>query len=418
VDTVKGSHPGAVVLNGSPSGLCVVRSLGQRGILTALIRTKENQVARASRWTEETQDVLSFRERPAELLDVLDHRKKRWAGRVLIPASDRALEFLSCYGSELSAAYRIASPPSAIALKVLEKDRTLKAASEIGVDVPRVYGPANQSTLSRTDIAYPVLVKPVVSHQFTAKFNGHKLFVANDPGELTQAVERLDGMEASIIDFVPGADDQLFSYSAFLDQKGTPVAEFAYRKIRKSPPVFGVARVAETWDGSALRERTLELLRHLGWTGLATVEYKRDSRDGGYRLIEINGRSWLSMGLAVRSGIDYPFLTWCQGAGLEPPRLSPNDWDGVWLDLRAELLYNVALRKIEGRSWKEIVKPYRRKKTYAVWSTKDPGPGLMQAREVATFIWQRARKRKETTEGFERFRGPAPPPLGRGTSLP
>lgn len=415
---MKGSQPGAVVLNGSPSGLCVVRSLGRRGIPTAVIRTKDNHVAGASRWIEESLDFLSFRERPAELLDLLDHRKKRWAGRVLIPASDRALEFLSRHGPELSAAYRIASPPADIASKVLEKDRTLQAASEIGLEIPRFYGPANHTTLRRTDLAFPVLVKPVLSHEFTARFGGQKLFVANNPDELVQAVKRLDGMEASILDFVPGADDQLFSYSAFLDSGGDPLAEFAYRKIRKSPPIFGVARVAEGWDGSVLRERTLELLRHIGWTGLATVEFKRDSRDGGYRLMEVNGRSWLSMGLAVRSGIDYPFLIWCQGAGVIPPRLSPNGWDGVWVDLRAELLYNIALRKLEGRSWKEIVKPYRRKTIEAVWSTEDPGPGFMQAREIAAFVWQRARKRKKEADGFERFRGPTVPSPGKGVSLP
>ena len=38
------------------------------------------------------------------------------------------------------------------------------------------------------------------------------------------------------------------------------------------------------------------------------VEFKRDARDGVSKLLEINGRFWGSLQLAVDAGIDFPYL--------------------------------------------------------------------------------------------------------------
>jgi predicted ATP-grasp superfamily ATP-dependent carboligase len=64
----------------------------------------------------------------------------------------------------------------------------------------------------------------------------------------------------------------------------------------------------ETTNNPAVREQAVELLRHLGWHGPAMVEFKVDSRDGTPRLMEINGRYWGTLDLAIRAGIDFPYL--------------------------------------------------------------------------------------------------------------
>jgi hypothetical protein len=50
------------------------------------------------------------------------------------------------------------------------------------------------------------------------------------------------------------------------------------------------------------------LLSHLGWRGVAMVEFKRDDRDGSLRLMEINGRFWGSLQLAIDAGVDFPAM--------------------------------------------------------------------------------------------------------------
>ena len=76
--------------------------------------------------------------------------------------------------------------------------------------------------------------------------------------------------------------------------------------------------VRPTGSGSSLRESIAppedmlaparRLLEALEWHGVAMVEFKRDDRDGAAVLMEINGRFWNSLPLAVASGVDFPFL--------------------------------------------------------------------------------------------------------------
>ncbi len=56
----------------------------------------------------------------------------------------------------------------------------------------------------------------------------------------------------------------------------------------------------------ALLERSIALLERLGWSGVAMVEYKKDLRQGDYVLMEINGRFWGSLQLAIDAGVDFP----------------------------------------------------------------------------------------------------------------
>jgi hypothetical protein len=64
-------------------------------------------------------------------------------------------------------------------------------------------------------------------------------------------------------------------------------------------------RVSEPLD-PVLYEHAVKLLSALGWTGLAMVEFKTGA--DGPALMEINGRVWGSLSLAVASGVDFPRL--------------------------------------------------------------------------------------------------------------
>src|SRR5258706_3994805 len=54
--------------------------------------------------------------------------------------------------------------------------------------------------------------------------------------------------------------------------------------------------------------RARRILESVEWHGVAMVEFKRDARDGAAVLMEINGRFWNSLPLAIASGVDFPFL--------------------------------------------------------------------------------------------------------------
>jgi predicted ATP-grasp superfamily ATP-dependent carboligase len=234
-------------------------------------------------------------------------------------------------------------------------------------------------TATREDIFYPVVVKPLESALFWETF-GKKLIVARNRAELTAAVDqmRLAGIEAEVLDLVPGADGRFANYTVYMDRHSQPVAEFSFRKLRKAPPFYGVARAAEVADIPQLREPTIALLQRIGWQGMASAEYKLDPRDGRYRLMEINGRCFLTHGLPTRCGVNYPLLAWREHSLGEAVRAQPNGWRGVWLHLHADLLYTAVQERGPDWSWREFIRSYRGPWVDAVWSSKDPMPFLAQ----------------------------------------
>jgi predicted ATP-grasp superfamily ATP-dependent carboligase len=182
-----------------------------------------------------------------------------------------------------------------------------------------------------------------------------------------------------VFDLVPGPDDRLYVHCTYVDARGVAQPGMTVRKLRQSPPSFGVARVAEIVDDiPELRDATQALLRQLDFrSGIAAVEFKHDPRDGRFRFIEVNGRSILCNALLHRAGLDLAGLAWSEHATGRRERQQPSSWRGVWVNLHADLLYS-AIRNDERLGFAEFAAPYRRPLVEAVWSARDPWPFLAQ----------------------------------------
>jgi len=86
-------------------------------------------------------------------------------------------------------------------------------------------------------------------------------------------------------------------------------AAFSHRRIREKPPSGGVSVYRESIPlDPELLARSRALLERFEWDGVAMIEYKLDERTGTPYLMEINGRFWGSLQLAVDAGVDFPAL--------------------------------------------------------------------------------------------------------------
>jgi hypothetical protein len=95
-----------------------------------------------------------------------------------------------------------------------------------------------------------------------------------------------------------------------LFDRGQLVADFAHRRLREKPPSGGVSVLCESEPvADSLRDHAIRMLGPLRWHGVAMLEYKQDLRTGECFLIEVNGRFWGSLQLAVDAGMDFPALS-------------------------------------------------------------------------------------------------------------
>jgi predicted ATP-grasp superfamily ATP-dependent carboligase len=199
------------------------------------------------------------------------------------------------------------------------------------------------------------------------------------------------GLEVVLQEYVPGPDSAVVNYNAYTWGDG-PGVEFTARQLRKAPPRFGSPRVAVSEHIDEVLEPGRRMLRALGFEGFACTEFKRDARDGRYKVLDVNGRHNLSGLLAVRCGIDFPLLQYRHLMYGEPPQ--PRDFrTGVfWTDFFRDAGYGVRFLLEERASPWAYLAPYLGPRCDAVFDRSDLRPFLARLRWLASSARKRLRR--------------------------
>ena len=151
-------------------------------------------------------------------------------------------------------------------------------------------------------------MKPRDSLSFFAKF-GVKAFRISSRAELRECLGRLagTGLEVQLQEYVPGPPSNHYFVDGFRDRTGRVTGTQARRRMRMYPPDFGNSTSFESIPPSDVQPAVdvmTRLLAHLNFRGVFSAEFKRDERDGVFRLIEVNVRPWWYVEFAGRSGMD------------------------------------------------------------------------------------------------------------------
>ena len=132
-----------------------------------------------------------------------------------------------------------------------------------------------------------------------------------------------------IQEVIPGWGEAQFSYAA-LCQDGRPLASVVARRARQYPMDFGRFRTyVETIDDPGVVEPSVRLIEAARYTGLVEVEFKRDPRDGRFKVLDVNPRVWGWHTLGSRVGVDFSYLLW----RMVPWRSSPGSARRSWRSL-------------------------------------------------------------------------------------
>ena len=183
-----------------------------------------------------------------------------------------------------------------------DKVKTIEFAKQIGVPVPQTLFVTSDQNVPEPK-SFPCIVKP--SREAT-RWKG--IDYCNSPDELNAAVGRqldklsLDaGAGVLIQEYIPGKGHGLF---ALLDH-GKPLRLFMHERIREIPYTGGPSCAARSFSSLRLKELGLKLLAGLEWTGVAMVEFRLDTRIDDFVLMEINGKFWGSLELALSAGVNF-----------------------------------------------------------------------------------------------------------------
>lgn len=290
--------------------LAVVRSLGKAGHEVHVGSTTGRSLAGASRYTRseaELPDPLSETHAFAAALRAVSDRLDV---DILMPVTDASIPAV-LEDDRLMADLIVPLPPLETYRAASDKARLLDVARRMGLEAPEsiLLETADDLDAVRLDgLSPPYVLKPARSVAGSAGRRVEtSVTYAGDRDELVRVVAGVPSRAFPMLiqEHIPGHGHGVF----LLRWEGETLASFAHRRIREKPPSGGVSVYRESVRPEpelvAASERLLEAL---DWRGVAMVEYRVADEDGTPFLMEVNGRFWGSLQLAVDAGVDFPAL--------------------------------------------------------------------------------------------------------------
>jgi len=310
---------------GERAALAVVRSLGRAGYRVLVGSAEPRPLAAASRHCVGNVALPSALSLPEAFCHAVAAAVRLHGIDSVIPIAEPSLLALSERRGLLGEAI-LPFPSAATTRRVLDKEAVLSAAGSLGIAVP-----AQVTLHSRRDVAalleapppMPVVLKPSRSVGEDA-LGRHKLSVRHvaQRGQLADAIAALPDAAFPLLvqQRVVGPGVGVF----VLRWDGTTVLRAGHERILEKPPSGGVSVYRRSvYPDELLAAQSDALLEQFEWQGVAMIEFKRDAVTGVPYLMEINGRFWGSLQLAIDACADFPAHLMARALGRTPPETPP-----------------------------------------------------------------------------------------------
>lgn len=339
------------------SALAVVRSLGRNAAFRVYTADAATQaLAGCSRYSKSFFYCPSSTHSPTEFITWLEQLQEKESFDLIIPVTEITSQLLLMHQSQLTH-IRIPFAPYDKVMALADKHQLLLQAKASGVPTPDFQLFSNAAAIRPESFSYPCVVKPCLSRIFTDQHwlstTVRILKSAADWEDVLSKDQYLQQFPFMVQEFIPGSGAGIF----VLYNNGHPVTFFAHKRLREKPPQGGVSVLSESVEiDPVLKGYAEQLLNHVGWHGVAMVEF-RITPDGKPYLMEVNTRFWGSLQLAIDSGVDFP--RWLTEISLDLPIQVPTNYrrgrrlrwllgdvDSLYLVLKSQSSAAYKLRRI------------------------------------------------------------------------
>jgi D-aspartate ligase len=383
--------PGAIVIGTNYRALGLVRSLGRQGIPVWVLKQDAHMLATLSRYAHRSLPWPDGDDNNKTSYLISLAKRYHLQGALLFPTDDEATVFIAQNHDLLSQHFTLTTPPWNSLQWAADKRLLFQLAKQLEIHQPKTFFPRNRADLLAAQYPFPVIVKPAMRigcNQLTTD----KAWKVEDRESLANRyVEACNLLPADLVmiqEYLPGWGEAHYSYVA-LCQDGKPVVFLTARRIRQFPMDFGrFSTFVEIVDEPGIVSPAARLLGSLRYTGIVEIEFKRDHRDGNFKLLDVNTRVWGWHTLCGRAGVDFPYLLWLllQGKPLPDVRAIPGT---RWIRMGADLV-TVLLEVRRGRlPLRDYLRSFQGPLEWAIFAPDDPLPFFCQFPALAYLLAKR-----------------------------
>jgi len=305
-------HNTVLVLDGNEfSTLSIVRSLGRQN-LTVTVGAEVELTNPISQYSKHTNNLYKYPDPLTEADRFITHITEYLSNNnfdLLIPVTEKTTLILAQYREQIEQYTRLALPDYKTLQLVSNKDQTFKIAHEEGIPIPQ--GVIATQATDLKDLAqkltYPIVIKPSQSVANSNKDTRVKLTVqyAFNSSELIKKSQ-------DILQHTPVILQEYFRGDGvgveILANHGDIIMAFQHKRLHELPLTGGGSCLRESVTvNPQLLEYATRLIKRLNWHGVAMIEFKYNNTTQQSCLMEINGRFWGSLPLAISAGADFPY---------------------------------------------------------------------------------------------------------------
>lgn len=391
------------------AALAITRSLGRHQYTVFVASESESSLAGASKYcqkcftyTNPDFNSIQFQE---DILEIVRLQKID----ILIPAAETTT--LQCLKLKDKLQHECKLPFQKFTAVDLaaSKLEVLKIAQELNIPIPDTYFMETKKDIREAFAfckkqQYPIVIKTSRSRleNNNKNINLRAQYASNEK-DVFEIIDQYpdEAFPILIQKRINGPGVGLF---ACLDN-GYPIATFSHKRIREKPPSGGVSVLRKSYPiNPTIRKNAINLLTKIKWSGVAMVEFKKDEKSDDFKLMEINGRFWGSLQLAIDAGVDFPYIVAqiAEGKRVMPIQSYRLNVKTRWLMGDIDALLSIIFKNRKNLSlppqfpskWRYIIEFFKfdlKRENFEVLKGSDPGPFFHELRQ-----WFKVLSRKQS----------------------
>lgn len=383
----------AVVVDCHYNGLSTIQELGRHGVPVYALDTAR-RIGTVSRYAKFRRCPDIYHNEDQFIESLLEMGKTLEKPAVLFPSNDEFAISFARHKRELEKYYRPCVAEYPVVDLLIAKDKFYRWAMERNYPVPRML--TYDEIRSMGPESFPLVIKPKYKQSADSELNDtlmrllekNRMVVFKDLAAVDRFIADHPDLLGHMLfqEYVNGMADSMYTIGIYADRKSEVKGVFTGRKMRGYPPDIGDCIVGQA---ELLPKELVGMVRNivkdLGYHGIAEFEFKKDTVTKEFKLIEINPRSWSWIGITPACGVSLPWIAYCDISGSkvpEPGESTVDNGDVKYIKLIQDFIDCTYLNKRSGYpqyhmgigQWWRSLKS--KKKVYAEFNLDDPVVGI------------------------------------------
>lgn len=388
--------------------LAVARTLGRLGVPVYATRKSRTEPSTRSRYIQGGLDLRTDASEQA-WVDQLMGLDEQLSGGILLPIDDISAVTVGEHQEVLSSRFRLPLQPQGLQQRLASKQGLANVCQELDIPTPdtKLVASFEEAESVAAGLGYPVVLKRAETWAGVTDPEAPSVLVVPRASGLVEAYERMrvqapEGVPNVLVqEYIPGGSDSVWMFNGYFDRESRCLAAFTGQKLRQCAHGAGQTTLGVCVENETVSDLAIRLLEGVRYHGIVDMGFRFDSRDGLYKLLDVNPRVGSTFRLfAAPDGADVVRAMYLDLTGLPVPPATALP-GRTWLDEPHDLAAALRLVRTRELSLGAWVRSAGRASESAWWAKDDPVPWLAMAanmpREVFAHLVSNRRAKPEET---------------------